>query len=153
MLSKRRRLFASVLGWAHATKQNIATPTIDNLTHAPPCAPSRRRSAEEDATLLEYVTKLRNERLIEPTVSPYNAIPMLIKKPDGTFRVVLDYRALNSLTLKDNYPLPNIDKYLSSLADAHWFTVGDLLQGFHQVELDESSKPKTAFSTPWGQFA
>ena len=153
MLSKRRRLFASVLGWAHATKQNIATPTIDNLTHAPPCAPSRRRSAEEDATLLEYVTKLRNERLIEPTVSPYNAIPMLIKKPDGTFRVVLDYRALNLLTLKDNYPLPNIDKYLSALADACWFTVGDLLQGFHQVELDESSKPKTAFSTPWGQFA
>jgi hypothetical protein len=46
MLSKRRRLFASVLGWAHATKQNIATPTIDNLTHAPPCAPSRRRSAD-----------------------------------------------------------------------------------------------------------
>ena len=153
MLSKRRRLFSSVLGWAHATKQNIATPTIDNLTHAPPCAPSRRRSVEEDATLYEYVNKLRKERLIEPTVSPYNAIPMLIKKPDGTFRVVLDYRALNLLTLKDQYPLPNIDKYLSSLGSAHWFTTGDLLQGFHQVELDEQSKPKTAFSTPWGQFA
>ena len=78
---------------------------------------------------------------------------MLIKTPDGTFRVVLDFRALNALVLKDCYPLPNIDKYLSALADVGLFTAGDLLQGFHQVELDEESKPKTAFSTPWGQFA
>jgi hypothetical protein len=70
-------------------------------------------------------------------------------------RLVLDYRALNSVCIKDTYPLPNIEENLSLLGKANLFTTADLLQGFHQVEIEPSdgSVEKTAFSAPQGQVA
>ena len=76
----------------------------------------------------------------------YNAVAMPIKKSGGGYRVVLDYRALNLNTTRDTYPLPNIDSHLFSLGKANLFTTIDLLMGFHQCELDDESKPKTAFN-------
>ena len=151
MIESRRRLFND-LGWAQGYKQVISTPGIPDK-YPPPALPNRRRSAEEEDTLRKYIDKLLAERLIEPTRSPYNAMPMLVRKATGGYRVVIDFRLLNQRVENYRYPLPNIDSHLSALGDSCWFTTLDLLQGFHQVELEEESKAKTAFGTPWGQFA
>ena len=146
MLSTRRRLFASVLGWAHGYKLHIHTPRIDSGEIQPPAFPARRRSPEETAALRETILKLMKNKLVEPACSPYNAMAIPIKKSTGGYRVVLDYRSLNQNTTRDSYPLPNIETHLFSIGKANLFTVCDLLMGFHQCELDEISKPKTAFN-------
>ena len=77
----------------------------------------------------------------------------MIKKPDGTYRITVDLRGVNAVTVKDNYPLPNAATNLAALGKANLFSTLDLLQGFFQVELTHSSRIKTAFATPWGQMA
>ena len=153
MLSTRRRLFATVLGWAHGFKMHIATPRIDSGEVRPPALPNKRRPPEEWAALKVVIDKLLKQKLIEPVTSPYNAQPVPVRKPDGSYRLCLDYRALNALTTKDSYPLPDVESNLAMLGNANYFTVLDLLMGFHQCEIDEESMSKTAFGTIWGQYA
>lgn len=152
MISTRRALFASKLGYAHGYKQNILTPSIDSGECAPPAEKNRRLGPEETAALKINVDKLLENQLIEPCRSPFNSIPVLVRKPDGSLRTVHDYRRLNALTTKDTYPLPNVEANLAALGEANLFTTADLLMGFHQCELEDDAKLKTAFGTPWGQF-
>ena len=76
-----------------------------------------------------------------------------VKKKDGTWRLCIDYRGVNSKT-KIRYPflLPRIDDTLDALAGSHYYSTLDLASGYHQIELTESSKPTTAFVTSFGQY-
>ena len=153
-LEPRRRLFSNELGYAHAYKHEIVTPGLQpDGPDPPPKSAVKNRPPEEAQALREAVRKLQDQRLIERAPrSEYNANPMLVKKADGKWRLVLDFRLLNLHAEKDTYPLPNVESNLASLGKANWFTTIDLLQGFHQCEIDEASKHKTAFSTEDGQF-
>ena len=75
---------------------------------------------------------------------------MLVRKKNGDVRLCVDYRKLNSVTRKDSYPLPRIDKTLEVLARSACFSSLDLMSGYWQVEMDEVSKEKTAFSSGSG---
>ena len=77
---------------------------------------------------------------------------MLATKPNGGTRVYVDYRALNRITEKDAHPLPRIDESFLYFSGAKYFTSLDLRSGYWQIPLDDESKPKTAFSTRYGQF-
>jgi len=90
--------------------------------------------------------------VISESQSPWSAPIVLAKKADGTTRVCVDYRALNQITEKDAHPLPRIDESFGHLGHAGWFTSLDLKSGYWQIPLDASTKPKTAFSTRYGQF-
>ena len=155
MISKRRRLFSDTLGVAHGYKLTIDTPLVDSGKVPPPSVPWRKRSPEEYAALKDEVDKQLKAGLLTKVRSPFNAMPLLVDKPSGGKRLVLDYRNLNSVCVKDTYPLPNIEENLSKLGRANLFTIADLLQGFHQIEIDASdgSVEKTAFSAPQGQVA
>ena len=96
--------------------------------------------------------KMQNRGIIEPANGPWAAPIVLVKKKDGSWRLCVDYRRLNSLTKKDAYPLPRIDDTLDALSGACWFSTLDLASGYWQVEMDHSDKEKTAFSTPFGLF-
>tara|TARA_B110000046_G_scaffold47237_1_gene52291 strand:+ start:9491 stop:17443 length:7953 start_codon:yes stop_codon:yes gene_type:complete len=159
MLATRRALFRSKLGYAHGYKMKLRLPAIEQGLAKPPNAAQRLRSNEEEAALDKEITKQLKAGLIEPARSPYNSLPMLIKKPtkEGEpqeYRTVLDYRGVNAYLEKDVYPLPNLETNLSALGKANWFTCIDLLQGFHQLELEDDgvSKEATAFSSKRGQF-
>ena len=152
MLVTRRRIFATKLGWAHGERAKVSTPLVDRGEVPPPSHTLKRLSPEEYDALKQVVDKQLKERLIEPTRSPFCAVPMLVPKPDGSRRMVLDFRALNSVTAKDNYPLPNITANLDALGYARLYTTMDLLQGFFQIELEPEDRYKTAFATPWGQM-
>ena len=69
------------------------------------------------------------------------------QKKDGSTRFCVDYRKLNKVTHKDSYPLPCIGYTLEALCGAKYFSALDLRSGYWQVQLDDSSKEKTAFST------
>ena len=104
----------------------------------------------------EHADKLVREMLeqgvIRESNSPWNSPLLLVPKKDGTWRPVIDYRRLNLVTVKDRFPLPVISDLLHSLGKNKVFSTLDLLSGFWQIDLDEKSRPLTAFSTPNGHW-
>ena len=91
-------------------------------------------------------------KLIEPCSSPWNSPSLLVRKKDGRFRLVIDYRRLNDATLQMHHPLPNLEDSISYLEKSRVFSMCDMIKGFHQIELEDDSKEKTAFSNEFGQF-
>lgn len=111
--------------------------------------PHSRRTLMDDA-----VKDMLKEDIIEPAASPYNAPLFLVPKSNGEWRVVVDFRALNAQTVPDRFPMPVLSDLLQSIGDNNTvFSTLDLHSGFFQVELEESSRPYTAFTTSSGQFA
>lgn len=105
----------------------------------------------------KQVQDLLANEIISPSTSPYNSPLWIVpKKADSSgnprWRMVIDYRALNEKTISDAYPLPNITDILDQLGGAKYFSTLDLASGFHQIPMEEKSKHKTAFSTPFGFF-
>lgn len=86
--------------------------------------------------------------VVEESQSPWSSPVVLIRKDSGKNRLCLDSRALNKVTIKDAYPLPIINGLLSRLGDTHYISSIDLKDAFWQIELDESSRTKTAFTVP-----
>lgn len=100
---------------------------------------------------------MEQDDIIEPYLSPRNAPLLLIKKKmDASgvkkFRVVMDFRALNEVTLNEFHPLPNITEILDQLGQCQLFSVIDLESGFYQIPLPEKSRELTAFSTNRGHW-
>jgi len=89
---------------------------------------------------------------IHPSKSPMAAPVFFIKKKDGSLRLVQDYRALNSMTVKNKYPLPLISELVSQLCEARYFTKLDLCWGFNNVRIKPGDEWKVAFQTNRGLF-
>ena len=90
--------------------------------------------------------------VIEPSQSEFAAPPVLVRKRDKSWRYCIDYRALNSATIQDVYPLPPIEDCIDCLAGKKWYCALDMNSGYWQIPLDEKYKHKTAFLTKYGLF-
>ena len=75
---------------------------------------------------------------------------LLVEKKDGSLRMVVDYRALNEVTIKNKYPLPVINDLFDQLQGAKVFTKINLRSGYHRLKIREKDIPKTAFTTRYG---
>ena len=100
----------------------------------------------------QEVKKMLKSGVIEPSNSPWASPVVLVRKKDGSLRYCIDYRKLNSVTLKDSYPLPRIDESLDSLGNAKYFSTLDLASGYWQIALSEDAKTKSAFCTTSGLY-
>lgn len=105
----------------------------------------------------EEISKLMKDGIIRPSRSPYNAPVWVVpKKLDSSgvkkYRLVIDYRKLNTVTIPDRYPIPEINEVLSNLGSSKYFTVLDLKSGFHQIPLRQCDIEKTAFSVNNGKY-
>lgn len=109
------------------------------------------------AEVNKQVDEMLEKEIIKPSYSPYN-FPLWIvpKKLDASgktkWRLVIDYRKLNDVTIGDKYPIPQIDEILDSLGHSKYFSTLDLASGFNQIKMHPDDSPKTAFSTPKGHF-
>ncbi|CAF1329608.1 unnamed protein product [Rotaria sordida] len=99
------------------------------------------------------IQELLHFGLIRPSDSPCAAPAMLVAKHDGTWRMVVDYKKLNNITIKDNHPLPNMEQAIQLLGGGYkFFSKLDMKSGFCQILIKEEDKFKTAFITPYGLF-
>ena len=111
-----------------------------------------RMAPKELVELKAQIQELLDRGFIRPSVSPWGAPVLFVKKKDGTMRMCIDYRQLNKLTIKNKYPLPRIDDLFDQLRGASVFSKIDLRSGYHQLRVKEADIHKTAFRTRYGHY-
>nr|GEX23305.1 putative reverse transcriptase domain-containing protein [Tanacetum cinerariifolium] len=120
-----------------------ATPVV--------CAPYHLASSELKE-LSEELKELSEKGFIHLSSSPWGAPVLFVKKKDGSFRMCIDYRELNKLTVKNRYPCMRIDDLFDQLQGSSVYSKIDLQSGYHQLRIREEDIPITSFRTRYGHF-
>ncbi|GKF50030.1 putative reverse transcriptase domain-containing protein, partial [Tanacetum coccineum] len=126
---------------------------IDLMPGATPVARAPYRLApSEMKELLDQMKELSYKGFIRPSSSPWGAPVLFVKKKNGSFKMCIDYRELNKLTVRNRYPLPRIDDLFDQLQGSSVYSKIDLRSGYHQLRVREEDIPKTAFRTQYGHY-
>jgi hypothetical protein len=135
-------VFTSRLGLTRLIKYDIQVKDPKPVRLAP-----YRLSPPKVKFLREHIQSLLQQGIIETSVSPYSSPMFLVPKQGGSYRAVVDYRALNKCIEIESVPLPDIHSAFHWFAKAKYFTTLDLNQAYYQIPLAETSKRYTAFCT------
>lgn len=140
------------LTFTNQVKHSIRTKNEDPIYVRP-----YRQAPAQAAEIKSQVEKLLKNNVIQESYSPWNApVHLVPKKMDASgevkYRMVIDYRRLNDITIDDKYPLPNITDLFDKLGKSKYFSTLDLANGFHQIEVEKNDSQKTAFSTEAGHY-
>ncbi|GJT99466.1 putative reverse transcriptase domain-containing protein [Tanacetum coccineum] len=122
------------------------------LGTAPVARAPYRLALSEMQELSNQLQELSDRGFIRPSTSPWGAPILFVKKKDGSFRMCIDYRELNKLTIKNRYPLPRIDDLFDQLQGSSVYSKIDLRSGYHQLRVRDEDIPKTAFRTRYGHY-
>ncbi|GJS73577.1 putative reverse transcriptase domain-containing protein [Tanacetum coccineum] len=112
---------------------------------APVARAPYRLAPAEMKELAEQLKELSDKGFIRPSSSSWGAPILFVKKKYGSFRMCIDYRELNKLTVKNHYPLPRINDLFDQLQGSNIYLKIDLRSGYHQLRVKEEDIPKTAF--------
>ena len=129
----------------------------DDIAGLPPgtkpiSIPPYRMAPVELRELKAQLEELLSKGFIRPSISPWGAPVLFVKKKDGSLRLYIDYRQLNRVTIRNQYPLPRIDELFDQLQGSRVYSKIDLRSGYHQLRVQESDVPKTAFRTRYGHY-
>nr|GFB96299.1 putative reverse transcriptase domain-containing protein [Tanacetum cinerariifolium] len=143
------RVFAITEGQAANTSGTITEvpPGAEPISKAP-----YRMAPVELKELKDQLQGLLERGFIRPSVSPWGAPVLFVKKKDGSMRLCVDYHELNKITIRNRYPLPRIDDLFDQLQGAMHFSKIDLRSGYHQLCVKEQDISKTAFRTRYGHY-
>ncbi|CAJ0965001.1 unnamed protein product [Ranitomeya imitator] len=109
-------------------------------------------SVPEHAAMRSYIKESLEKGHIRPSSSPLGAGFFFVAKKDGSLRPCIDYRLLNKITVKFQYPLPLLSDLFARIKGASWFTKIDLRGAYNLVRIKQGDEWKTAFNTPEGHF-
>jgi RNase H-like domain found in reverse transcriptase/Reverse transcriptase (RNA-dependent DNA polymerase)/Integrase zinc binding domain/Chromo (CHRromatin Organisation MOdifier) domain len=140
--------------------RNEALPKHQPWDHEIPIVPGKEptfgpiypHSERELAELKSYIDTNLEKGFIRPSTSPAASPTLFVPKKNGKLRLCVDYRQLNSITIKDRYPLPLINELHDRLRGAQWFTTMDMRGAYNLVRIKEGHEWKTAFRTRYGLY-
>ena len=150
LLEKCHDVFSLVEGERGET--GLTEIHIDTGAAAPRKQPVRRVPFAVQQEVAKQLQRMQEDGVIQPSSSPWASAIVLVRKKDGSLRICIDYRHLNSVTKSDTFPLPRIDDLLDQLGSAKYFTTLDLAAGYWQIRVADDSIEKTAFITHNGLF-
>ena len=133
-------------------RTDVVRHHIDTGDARPSRQAPRRLPVHQESDVRAHVDSLLEDGIIKPSSSPWAAPIVVVRKPDNSIRLCVDYRKLNNLTRKDAFPLPRVDDAIDHMTGAQFFSTLDLASGYWQVELDAASQAKAAFTTPFGLY-
>ncbi|GJV28776.1 putative reverse transcriptase domain-containing protein [Tanacetum coccineum] len=131
----------------HVEFQIDLVPGVAPVAQAP-----YRLAPSEMKELVEQLQELSDKGFISPSSLPWGSPILFVKKKDGSFRMCINYRELNKLTVKNRYPLPRIDDLFDQLQRSSVYSKIDLRSGYHQLRVYGEDIPKTAFRTRYGHY-
>ena len=149
-LSKFQDIFQTEI--SSLTLCSAAAHTIDTADALPIQAPLRRTPVHWESQIQDEIKKNLRLGIIRESSSPWRSAVVPVPKPDGSLRLCIDFRPLNSVTVKDTYPIPRIDEILDLLAGASVFSTLDATSGYFQLAMNPGDIPKTAFGWKDGLF-
>ena len=126
--------------------------TIDTSSARPILQRPRRLPIHIQADVQVMIEDMVKCGIIQPSRSPWCAPIVVVTKKNGSKRLCVDFRKLNSVTTRDSYPLPRIEDVLNVLAGCRYFSALDMKSGYHQVVVAPADRPKTAFSVGTGLY-
>ncbi|GJW47562.1 putative reverse transcriptase domain-containing protein [Tanacetum coccineum] len=130
-----------------------ATVGVTRVLGAAPVARSPYRLApSEMQELSTQLQELADKGFIRPSSSPWGALVLFVKKKNGSFRMCIDYRELNKLTVKNRYPLSRINDLFDQLQGSSVYSKIDLRSSYHQLRVRERDIPKTTFRNRYGHY-
>lgn len=135
------------LGRTPLTQHTIYTGDAQPVKQQP-----YRIAHKQRETIDSEIQMMLDKDIIRPSSSPWASPVVLVPKKTGGYRFCVDYRKLNAVTKKDNYPLPRIDDILDTLNNSVYFTTLDQAWGYWQIPLSETDREKTAFITYNGLY-
>ena len=147
LLGKFCTLFSNRPGRTSLMEHDLQTGTARPVKLAPYRIPQAYRE-----TVKQEIRDMLQAGIIEPSNSEWGAPLVLAKKKDGSLRLCVDFRRLNSVSKSDAYPMPRIDDLIDLLGKAKCISTLDLTRGYWQVPLAEAARHKTAFVTPFGLY-
>ncbi|CAF1678236.1 unnamed protein product, partial [Adineta ricciae] len=132
---------------------NVKPHEIKTLDYPPPTSRPYYSTPQKEEEMYNIVQDLLQHGLIRKSYSPFAAPALLVAKHDGSWRMVVDYKKLNNMTIKDNHPLPNMEQTIRRLGGGYkFFSKLDMKSGFWQIPIKEEDKHKTAFITAEGLY-
>jgi hypothetical protein len=147
LMGEFQALFSPNLGTA-----NCVPYEIELSDRTPVRSPPYRCAPPKMEIFRDLVNDLLRQGVVRPSKSPYASPAFLVPKKEGGFRLVVDYRKVNSKVVFDSYPLPTIEQALEQFGGAAVFSVLDLNSAYFQIPLSSKSRRVTAFCTPFGLF-
>ena len=119
---------------------------------SPPNKPPDRVSQAQQEEIMRQVNELVDKGMVRPSSSPFCSPVLLVQKKDGTYRMCVDYRALNHLTIKNRFSVPRVEDLFDKLQGSTYFSRIDLKSGYHQIRIENEDIVKTAFRTTYGLY-
>ena len=150
VLKRHKHVFAATdedLG-----RTDLVEMTVDTQGHRPIKQKPYRSALTQRETIEKHISEMLDAGVVRESASPWASPVVIVPKKDGSLRFCIDYRKLNNITVKNCYPLPNIDDIFTYLGEAKYFSCLDLKSGYWQIAMNEGDKEKTAFVTHQGLY-